>query len=265
VRDDQDAAEAAAFLGAHCARARVVPFIEGVPCSIHGLVLADGVAVLRPVEMLTLRQGGSNRLVFAGAATFWDPSEADREAMRRVAAVVGEALRDQVGYLGAFTVDGVLGEDGFLPTELNTRYGAGLTVMADAREDLPLWLLNLAVVEGEPLGIHSAVLEADVLERADRHRSGAAWTVTRQRPPATRERPVAFSPAGARFAAPGEQPAATLWVGPSNVGGFVRLALDPARIPVGPPVAPLAVDAFALADERLATSIGPMSPARVVR
>lgn len=265
VRDDQDAAEAAAFLGAHCARARVVPFIEGVPCSIHGLVLADGVAALRPVEMLTLRQGGSNRLVFAGAATFWDPPEADREAMRRVAAVIGEALRDQVGYLGAFTVDGVLGEDGFLPTELNTRYGAGLTVMADSREDLPLWLLNLAVVEGEPLGIHSAVLEADVLERADRHRSGAAWTVTRHRPPATRERPVAFSPGGARFAAPGEQPAATLWVGPSNVGGFVRLALDPARIPVGPPVAPLAVDAFALADERLATSIGPMSPARVVR
>ena len=265
VRDEQDAVEAAAFLRAHCARARVTPFIEGVPCSIHGLVLADGVAVLRPVEMLTLRQGGSNRLVFAGAATFWDPPEGDREAMRRTAAVVGDALRDRVGYLGAFTVDGVLGEDGFLPTELNTRYGSGLTVMADNRDDLPLWLLNLAVVEGEPLGIESAVLEADVLERADRHRSGAAWTVTHRAPATSRVQPVAFGDRGARFAVPGEQPAATLWVGPSNVGGFVRLALDPSRIPVGPPVAPLAVDAFALADERLATSIGPMSSARVVR
>jgi hypothetical protein len=265
VRDGKDAAEAVAFLSTHCDRARVVPFIEGIPCSIHGLVLADGVVALRPVEMVTLRAAGSNRLVFAGAATFWDPPEADREAMRRVAAVVGAALRDRVGYLGAFTVDGVLGEDGFLPTELNTRYGAGLTVMADGHQDLPLWLLNLAVVEGEPLGVGSALLEADVLERVDRRRSGAAWTVTHKAPATSRQRPVAFSPGGARFAAPGEQPAGTLWVGPSNVGGYVRLALDPASIPVGPPVAPLAVDAFALADERLATSIGPMSPARPVR
>jgi hypothetical protein len=265
VRHDRDESEAVAFLSSHCNRARVVPFIEGVPCSIHGLVLADGVAALRPVEMVTLRPAGSNRLVFAGAATFWDPPEADREAMRRVAGVVGAALRDRVGYLGAFTVDGVLSEDGFLPTELNTRYGAGLMVMADSREDLPLWLLNLAVVEGEPLGLGSAVLEADVLERADRHRSGAVWTVTHRAPPTSRQSPVAFSPGGARFASPGEQPAGTLWFGPSNVGGYVRLALDPARIPVGPSVAPLAVDAFALADERLATSIGPMSPARPVR
>ena len=265
VRDEWDAAEAVAFFTIHCDRARVVPFIEGVPCSIHGLVLADGVAVLRPVEMITLRPSGSNRLVFAGAATFWDPPEGDREAMRRVAGVVGVALRDQVGYLGAFTVDGVLSEDGFLPTELNTRYGAGLMVMADGREDLPLWLLNLAVVEGERLGIRSAVLEADVLDRADQHRSGAVWTVTHQAPATSRQRPVAFSPGGCRFTDPGEQPAGTLWFGPSNVGGYLRLALDPARIPVGPPVAPLAVDAFALADERLATSIGPMSPARPVR
>jgi hypothetical protein len=265
VRDGRDAAEAAAFLSIHCNRARVVPFIEGVPCSIHGLVLADGVVALRPVEMVTLRPAGSNRLVFAGAATFWDPPEADREAMRRVAAVVGAALRDRVGYLGAFTVDGVLSEDGFLPTELNTRYGAGLMVMADGREDLPLWLLNLAVVEGEPLGIGSAALEADVLESADRNRSGAVWTVTHRAPATSRQRPVAFSPGGCRFTRPGEQPAGTLWFGPSNIGGFVRLALHPARIPVGPPVAPLAVDAFALADERLATSIGPMSSARPVR
>src|SRR6266702_3682716 len=55
VRDEWDAAEAVAFFTIHCDRARVVPFIEGVPCSIHGLVLADGVAVLRPVAMNTLR------------------------------------------------------------------------------------------------------------------------------------------------------------------------------------------------------------------
>jgi hypothetical protein len=49
------------------------------------------------------------------------------------------------------------------------------------------------------------------------------------------------------------------------VGGFVRLALDPDRIPAGPSVAPLAVAAFALADERFGTGIGPLEPARAVR
>jgi hypothetical protein len=265
VRDGTDAVEATLFLGAHCDRARVVPFIEGVPCSIHGLVLPSGVAALRPVEMVTLRAADSNRLVFAGAATFWDPPDPDREAMRQVARVVGAALRDRVGYLGAFTVDGVLGEEGFLPTELNTRYGAGLMVMADGRDDLPLWLLNLAVVEGEQLDVGWEDLEADVLDAADRTRSGAAWTVTRSAPATSRQRPVAFGAAGCRFTRPGEAAAGTLWFGPSNVGGFVRLALDPASIPVGPAVAPLAVDAFALADQRLATSIGPMAAARSVR
>jgi hypothetical protein len=33
----------------------------------------------------------------------------------------------------------------------------------------------------------------------------------------------------------------------------------------GPPVAPLAVAAFALADERFGTGIGPLEPVRAVR
>src|SRR6266536_534005 len=55
VRTPDDEAEAGAFLAAHCARARVMPFLEGIPCSIHGIVFPDGVAALRPVEMVTLR------------------------------------------------------------------------------------------------------------------------------------------------------------------------------------------------------------------
>jgi hypothetical protein len=58
VRDEEDAVEAAAFLGARCDRARVMPFLEGIPCSIHGVVLPDGVATFRPVEMVSLRRPG---------------------------------------------------------------------------------------------------------------------------------------------------------------------------------------------------------------
>ena len=53
-------------------RVRVMPFLEGVPCSVHGIVLPDGTAALRPVELVTLRRGTD--LVYAGCATFWDPS-----------------------------------------------------------------------------------------------------------------------------------------------------------------------------------------------
>jgi hypothetical protein len=240
VRADGGAREAAAFLAARCDLARVMPFLEGVQCSIHGMVLPDGVAAFRPAEMVTLRPRGGNRLLYAGAATFWDPPAADREAMRALARRVGEGLRRRVGYRGAFTVDGVLAADGFLPTELNPRLGAALAMMTRGR---PLQLLNMAVVEGEPVGRSAAELEELVVGPADRARCGGAC----------------------RLAGDGEPAAGTLVFGPSNVGGFLRLELDPARVPAGPPVAPLAVAAFALADERLGTGLGPLEPARPVR
>jgi hypothetical protein len=67
-----------------------MPFLEGVPCSIHGVVFPEGAATFRPVEMVTLRRPGSSRLRYAGAATFWDPPAADREVMRDLARRVGE-------------------------------------------------------------------------------------------------------------------------------------------------------------------------------
>jgi hypothetical protein len=45
----------------------------------------------------------------------------------------------------------------------------------------------------------------------------------------------------------------------------VRLTADPDRTPAGPPVAPRVAAAFSLADERFATGIGPLEPARPVR
>jgi hypothetical protein len=265
VRDEQDAAEAVAFLAARCDQARVMPFLEGIPCSIHGMVFPDAVAAFRPVELVTLRRPGSNRLLYAGAATFWDPPDADREAMRDLARRVGAGLRERVGYRGAFTVDGVLAAEGFLPTELNPRLGAGLSTMTRDLPDLPVGLLHLALVEDEPLRYTAGDLERQVLAAADRTRAGGAWTVTTEPAQATRELPVVFDGGACRPAADGQPADGTLSFGPSGVGGFVRLALDPARVPVGPPVAPLAVAAFALADERFGTGIGPLEPARAVR
>jgi len=74
VRDEQDAAEAAALLAARCDRVRVMPFLEGIPSSIHGIVFPGAVATFRPVEMVTLRRPGSTRLHYAGAATLLGPA-----------------------------------------------------------------------------------------------------------------------------------------------------------------------------------------------
>jgi hypothetical protein len=265
VRDEQDAAEAAALLAARCDRVRVMPFLEGIPSSIHGIVFPGAVATFRPVEMVTLRRPGSTRLHYAGAATFWDPPDEDREVMRDLARRVGAGLRQRVGYRGAFTVDGVLAAEGFLPTELNPRLGAGLSVMTRDLPDLPVGLLNGALIEGERLAFGAGDLERQVLAVADRTRTGGAWTVTEVTAEATEQLPVVFDGGTCRPAA-AEGPAdGVLAFGPSGVGGFVRLHLDPDRIPAGPPVAPLAVAAFALADERFGTGIGPLEPARAVR
>jgi hypothetical protein len=265
VRDGEDAAEAATFLAARCHRVRVMPFLEGVPCSIHGVVFPQGVATFRPVEMVTLRRPGSSRLRYAGAATFWDPPAADREVMRDLARRVGEGLRERVGYRGAFTVDGVLAAEGFLPTELNPRLGAGLGIMTRDLPGLPVGLLDRALIEGETLAFGAADLERQVLAAADRTRAGGAWTVTEVAAGATRELPVAFEDGACRPTVEGGEADGVLSFGPSGVGGFVRLALDPDRIAAGPPVAPLAVAAFALADERFGADIGPLEPARAVR
>ena len=105
-----------------------------------------------------------------------------------------------------------------------------------------------------------------MLGGADRSRAGGAWTVTSEGPTAAnRELPVAFEGGVCRAADDGRPPDGTLTFGPSGVGGFVRLRLDPERVAAGPPVAPLAVAAFALADERFGTGIGPLEPARAVR
>ncbi len=118
VRDSVggDASAALAFLGPRCDRVRVMPFLEGIPCSIHGLVFDADVVVLRPAEMVVVRHPGPHGFRYMRASTFWDPPPEDRAQMRQIAASVGAQLRREVGYRGAFTIDGVLTDRGFRPT-----------------------------------------------------------------------------------------------------------------------------------------------------
>ena len=89
VRPGGDPNAAADSLREIADRVRVMPFLEGIPVSIHGIVFEDAVTVFRPVEMIVLRPRKGDRLLFAGCSNWFDPRTEDREAMRRHRAARG--------------------------------------------------------------------------------------------------------------------------------------------------------------------------------
>jgi hypothetical protein len=261
-----EAAELAADrITERCDRARVMPFLEGIPCSIHGIVFPETVAAFRPVELVTLRRPGPDRLLYGGTATFWDPADADREVMREVARRVGRCLRNHVGFRGPFTVDGIMSEEGFLPTELNPRAGAGLQGMTTAIPELPGALLAIAAQAGEALDFRPEVLESLVVEAADARRGGGIRTFFFNDTATTEIYTLVEESGRYRLARGDEASSAILVTGPSNLGGFLAFAPGHERIARGPSVAPRAIDAFRVADQSLGVALGPLEPARSVR
>ncbi len=282
--DDHD--EAVAELSRRCARVRVMPFLEGVPCSIHGIVLparhhgrtaTPYVAALRPVEMVVLRRppgAAGGAFFYAGTSTFYDPPDAVRDEMRAAARRVGEHLHRTVGFRGAFTIDGVATAGGFRPTELNPRMGAGLSILLRGLPTLPIALLLDAVVAGLDLALDPAELEEDLLAAADANRSGGTWRGL------TGAAGVTLADVAARYeggrwslldrgAGGGhdgghgraDESDGTVAIGPSPLGAFVRCTFAPSRTPVGPSVGARAAAFWALADDLLGAGIGPLEPA----
>jgi hypothetical protein len=263
VRDEADRSDALDLLLPKCDRVRVAAFVDGVPCSIHGFVVDDGVAVFRPVELVTLRAPSPPRLRYCGCATFFDPPAVHVATMRAAASRIGEHLREHVGYRGAFTLDGIASPDGWVATECNPRFGAGLGYVSAALPELRLMMLHYAVVEGVA-DVESAALEHAVVEAGARTRWGGAWTPVTRRFDETSKVALAGSVDGFRHAIDGAPADAVMEVGPGRTGGFLRLDFDAARTPRGPSIAPLAVAGFAFADRELDLGLGPLASARPV-
>ena len=244
---------------------RVAPFVDGLACSVHGFVTDDGVAVLRPVELVNLRRPTGDRLQYAGCATFWDPLDVDREAMRAAARRLGEHLRDLVAYRGAFTLDGLIGADGFVATECNPRPGAGLGYVGRAAPEFPFDLLQYLAVAGDAAWLSAAHLERFLLDAGDRVRWGGGWTPVKTPVDATNTARLVREGDSFRVAADEERRDATLTLGPGAMGGFLRIEFSSSRTPVGPSLGPLVALAFAYADATHGTGIGEVAPAPTVR
>jgi hypothetical protein len=253
VTDRHEAAIVAAELAAHCTTVRLMPFLDGIATSIHGIVAPDGVVALRPVELVTLRRPG-HRLVYSGCATFWDPPTAVREQMRDAAGRVGEQLRADVDFRGAFTIDGVATRDGWLPTELNPRFGAGLSVITRGLDGVPLTLVLDLVVAGRPLPLTAGELEAEILHAADATRTGGTWQLHLHTPERIDQRAAVYDGTMWSWAAEGEQPDGIAAAG----CGYARMEMDRERTPVGPSVGQRAVDYWRFFDELFDAGIGPL-------
>jgi len=255
VVDDASSRAAVSGLSPMCDSVRVMPFLEGTPCSIHGIVLPDGVAALRPVEMVTLRRGTD--LVYAGCATFWDPPADVRESMRAMVRRAGERLRAQVGFRGTFTIDGVVTDRGFLPSELNPRFGVGILVISRAAE-LPIMMVNELIVAGVDIGLTAEELEDELVSAADARRGGGTWKAGATPEMSVEERHVTRRDDRFAWAEDGDEVAGTVVAGP----GFARCLFEPDAVRVGPSVAPLAAGFWAFADRKLGTGLGPLTAAR---
>lgn len=251
-------------LGEACATARVMPFLEGIPCSIHGLVCGGDVVVFRPCELVVFTRPGRPEFVYAGTATFWDPSEGDRAEMRAIARRVGQHLASTVDYRGAFTVDGVMTRAGFRPTELNPRFGGGLVTMGRSLPTIPLYLLHLAVVEHPDLDWRPREFEALALAAFDTDRQGRANLIAPASVTPVEEEPIMLSDQPPRVARTGEVPDARLTIGPAVAGSFVgvEFVTDPPR---GRPIAPTIAAILALADRRHGIGLSDLQAATDVR
>lgn len=246
VRDTAGMAEAFAWFSDHADRVRVMPFLDGLPCSIHAIITSNGVAVFNPVELTILRHADRPALYYAQGANFWNPPDAVRNEMRDAARSVGGLLADRHGYIGAFGIDGICTRDGFRPTELNPRISLGHAVHALAAE-IPIGGIERGLIAGD-LTIDAADLERTVLDAAHtKRRGGAMFHLDGEYPEAKTGFRIVD---GAAIAVdPEVSNDGTMEIGEAAFGSAIFAQFDRDNTPIGPSIAPRAVAILNLARE----------------
>lgn len=243
VRGPENVQPALDWFTEHADLVRVMPFLEGLPCSIHGFVTPNGVAVFNPVELLIYRRTDRPAFFYAQGGNFWTPLAAIRTEMRSVAKQVGALLSDRYGYLGGFGIDGVCTVEGFRPTELNPRLSLGHGVHSRAA-DVPLGSMQRMMLAGD-MDIVARDLEATILDAATKRRGSAMFELENEVP----EHKTAFVIVDGRASPVHEDEPndGTMQTGPAAFGGLLMLQFDSDRTPVGPSLAPRALAILDLA------------------
>ncbi|MGI9666340.1 MAG: hypothetical protein ACR2N2_04450 [Acidimicrobiia bacterium] len=251
VKDPSDVSSTVAWLDGRTTNVRVMPFLDGLPCSIHGFITNDGVAVFNPVELYILRTLDSPGFYYARVGNLWEPPASGSKEMRAAVRSVADVLSREVGYLGSFGIDGVLTTEGFRPTELNPRMSVGSGIQWFG-SGLPLADMELMLYEGD-MEIDARWLESVVTGWAKGNRRASFMLPTTS--PVTEQTEIGFRFGDGDVTAvdldeqgePSEETDGTMRIGPSNFGGVALVRLDSDRIERGPSTAPLAIPLMELA------------------
>ncbi len=246
-------------------QARIMPFVEGVPCSVHGMVIDGTTLVFRPMELFIYLDPVEQRIVYAKAGSRWDPATDQREAMRGAARKIGAELHRRVAYRGVFTLDGILAADGFVPTEVNTRFGGALpvTVPIDDGDPINLFLLNLLVVEGLLDDIDADLLETAITDALDRKRYATGMFETDRAPTSEQTMRIGADADGAMCvleAEPGQPRLADVTWGRRGDGGLMFISTT-RGIETGPPSAPALLELARFADATWNVGLPDLVPA----
>lgn len=244
IRCPEDVQPAVDWFKEHASFVRVMPFLDGLPCSIHGFVTRDGIAVFSPVELFIFRVANRPAFFYAQGGNFWNPPVAVRDEMREAARSVGALLHARYGYLGGFGIDGICTADGFRPTELNPRLSLGHNVHSRAA-DIPLGSIERLLIEGD-IEIKAADLEEAVLSVAESKRGGGAiFEAQGDYPPA--KTGVVFNDDRATAVDPEDPNDATMEIGPATFGTIIMVRFESDRTPIGPSLAPRVLQTLDLA------------------
>jgi hypothetical protein len=181
--------------------------------------------------MVVLRDRAEGRFIYAQAATHWTPPSKVTEELRQVARRVGRYLQKEFGYRGMFSVDGVLTRNGFLPTELNPRYAAGLNLLSPVSPRLDLYLLHMALVQGASSDWNPVQLEDAILQQADANRVASAGLMTAAPLDAPLELDLVRDDGSWRPSKDEEEPHVHVSAAPSSKASMVRLRFDPRYTP----------------------------------
>ncbi len=155
-------------LSLECDTARVMPYLEGISCSMHGWVFPNGESIgLKPCEMLVVKSERETFFDYHGAASNWRPSPDIHDQMALAVELAATHLASQYQYRGVFTIDGIATADGFYPTELNPRFGGALGRMSVALPELPILIMHYATIEGHQLGITPSELRDLIVSASD--------------------------------------------------------------------------------------------------
>jgi hypothetical protein len=98
-------------------RVKVMPLVPGLPVRLHGMVFVDAAVAFPPMEIVALPRTDTGTFLCCGAVGVLP----DSAELRALTERIGAGLSSILGYRGAYSVDGILSQTGFLPTDLNTR------------------------------------------------------------------------------------------------------------------------------------------------